>query len=211
MSIYDHLKKCIGKSADTIFGKLDEINITLFAPLYQGSGEIQWGDEKKCYTHNEAALIIMYLIFAYSAESEFLILGMDVQEERYGIAHRVGLPEELHKDVISLISPLVRKVMMSYIDKQANRSFKYLSFKKDMYEAALNQSLQSLTDNNGNIDIQKMSDNDKYLNKLLVELKECEDQVRAEYNYYYENAEEVNTISKRRNDTGNIEHSNEIG
>lgn len=210
MSIYDHLKKCIGESADTIIGKLDEINITLFAPLYMGMGEIQWGDEKKSYTRDEAALIIMYLIYAYSAESEFLILGMDVQDERYGIAHRVGLPEELHKDVISLISPLVRKVMMAYLDKQANKAFKYLSFKKDMYEAALNHSLQSLTDNNGTIDIQKMSDNDKYLGKLLIELKECEDQVRAEYNYHFENADEVNIVSKRRSDTGNIEHSNEI-
>ncbi len=211
MSIFDHLKKCIGESAETIIGKLDEINISLFAPLYTGLEELEFGeDQKTSYTREETAKIIMYLIYAYSAESEFIILGADVQDERYGIAKRVGLPENLYNDVISLRSPLVRKVMLAYLDKQVIRAFKYLSLKKNTYEAALNYCNESLMDSNGAVNMEKLADNDKYLGKLLLEVKAHEEEVRSEYNYYYENVDEVSTVSKRRNDNGNIEHSSEI-
>lgn len=207
ISIFEYMKDCISSDAATIFSKLKEINVSIFNELY-----IEEGEGEK-FSIAEAATITMYLLYAYSQESNWLILGVDTTSERLSIAERVGLPEYQHTPVIALGSPLVRTVMVKYINMQTSRPFKMLSFKKDMYEAAMSQGVLKLTDTNGGIDVKAMAEADKYMGKLLEDIKEYEDQLRSEYAIVYENMEEIKDIEKSikaKKDTGNVENSEYI-
>ncbi len=208
MSVYDHMKGCIGCTPETVFSKLDEINVTLFNALH-----IRQTEDSEMFSRADSATITMYLIYAYSEKSEWLIIGADTADERQQIAERVGLPDSLTESVIKLKSSLVRKIILTYINTQTSRAFKYLSYKKDMYEAAMDAGMMSLTNEDGKIDVQQMVKSDEYLGKMLAEIKEYEEQLQAEYTFAYENKEEIDNIEanvRKKNDTGNVENSIEI-
>lgn len=206
-SIFEQLRGCIDGDADVVFKQLRDINVSLFDALYIGEG-----DKSGPYTRGEAAIIILYIIYAYSKESDFLILGAETSEERYGIAQRVNLPEYLHQKVVKLSCPVVRAVVVAYLNKQTGRVFKYLQLKKDLYEAALDNSLVKMNDDEGDFDIKGMSESDKYLKGLLNEIGDFEDQLRSELKFFYENKEEIDNLDalKKRNDNGNVESSKYI-
>lgn len=209
-SIFESLKSCINSPYEEIFTKLDEINVHLFEPLWNEEDD---RDENSVFTREESGAIIMYLIFAYSQHSEWLILGADGGSEKISIAERVNLPEYLYGKVVKLQSNVVRKVMVKYLDAQSSRAFKYLSFKKDMYEAAMANGILSLQDEDGKVDLKQMAQADTYMRSLLNDMKEYEEELRAEYNFVYQNKEAVEDIEKamkRKTDTGNVEHSSYI-
>lgn len=210
-SVYEHLKGCIGEPSDVIYKKLDEINCRLFEPLWN---EPDVNCKAYIFNRDEAATIILYIIYAYSQHSDWLIIGADSAEEKVGIAERINMPEFLYQKVIKLQSSIVRKVVVHYLNTQSSRAFKYLSFKKDMYEAAMDNGIMSLTDKEGKVDLKAMSDADKYMKSLLEEMRQFEDELRAEYKFVYENKLDIEDaeaqMKKRGNLSGNVEGSKEI-
>lgn len=207
LSIFEHLKECIEASAETVIDKLEEININIFEPLLTAV------ENESTFTRDEAARIIMYIIYAYSQDSPWLIFGMDSTVEKTQIAERLGLPENLHDRVISLKSEVVRKVIIRYLETSTSRAFKYWSFKKDMYEAAMANGVLSMIDKEGNVDLKSMSAADIYMGKMLEELKEYEDQLRSEYKARFDNMEDLQnaeSIYSKKRDGGNVEQSQHI-
>jgi hypothetical protein len=200
-SIYEALKTSFKKPLFEIITKLKQHNITLFEPLYIPNAK---EDAEEAFKGQEAAFIIFYILFAYSQDSDFLIMGIDSLEEKKAIAEFVGLPEYLYAQVVNLKSSVVRGVALSYLDKQGSREFRHLQLMKDMYEQALSSLFSEAT-----VDIKSMSEVRKITESLLKDIQEYENKLRSEYKFIYDNKEELFNIDRVKavNDNGNIENS----
>lgn len=207
LSVFEHIRGSLDVPAEAIFDKLAEINCKVFEPIHNQE------EDGVVFNRAQSAKIIAYLLYAYSEQSDFLVLGADSQKEKQEIAERVELPEDLHEKVVRLSSGVVRKVVVNYLDTQSSRAFRYLSFKKDMYEAAMANALLKMKDGEGNMDMKEMVDTDKFLQSLLTQIKEYEDQLRSEYKYVYDNKEEIGhleALHRKKRDSGNVENSQYI-
>lgn len=187
--------------------------------LKRGRGELDMFLEEKgiiCFQkifeefeREEPVPIISYIVYAYSKDSPYLVLGRDHAQEKLYIAEKiVDLPEYLKSACVQLKNETVSRAIGGYLDMQDAPVFKRLKYKQDLYESLSNSLIKDMSSEN--VDVKTMVENDKYLDRLLHDIHELEDKLRQRYSYVYINKEDLNSKKEIKEVSGAVENSEHI-
>lgn len=160
---------------------------------------------------NDAALIIKYIILAYSKDSKYVVLGSLYADQKASIANALGLPDQIMSDVLNMNLFDVRQAISDYLNYQKCRDWTHLVRNMEIYESMGDSALVNMKDDKGKVDFKAIIDAAKYRNELLSSIKEMEEQFKNEYRFVEENLIEIKAIENKTKGLGlAIEDSDSI-
>jgi hypothetical protein len=199
ISFLDSAIPYLERSSEELDRWLEITGVTCFRPVFSE------------YEPGYAKYIVTYIMYAYSQDSPYLVLGRESAQEKLHIAENiVNMPESLVGDCVKMNSSTVGEVIAAYLDWQGDNDYKRLNYKRDLYEKLSSAMLKDLGGEDG-VDVKKMIENDKYLDQLLVDIHEMEERLGQRYKYVNINKEEIEDRRKQVKEvSGNIENSEYI-
>jgi hypothetical protein len=184
-------------SQEEFFEYLSSITMELFMPIL---------DEYK----DMGKTIVLYILHAYSSDSQLVIKGANWTNNKRDIANKIGLPDNLYDEVVNLKNKTFRDVMQAYLDYQIDRDFKHLMLNKEIYEKLSNTFMDEFLEAE-TLDFKVVNDKRRYKDEVLQSIKDMEAEMEQKYAYVYFGKEEIEKAEKKSNKGGlAIEDSNFI-
>lgn len=159
---------------------------------------------------DEPVFIIMFILYAYSADSPWLIIGSDWKEEKEAIAERLQMPEYMRSWCVEMSNATIRTAIVDYIDFQKKPDFKSLQLKQMQYDKITSAIVKQMdTDENGNINMDKLFDANKELDKLKISISKDEEELKKRFDFAYIALEEAALAEKKTTNklSGSVENS----
>ncbi len=107
------------KTSLELFDYLHSLNIRLFDPVYHQKEAIETSPDEKVsrtkYQHQDPLKIITYILYAYSEDSPYLVLGANPEKEKEEICARLDVPDHLWNDLIHLEDSSIKGAVLDYI------------------------------------------------------------------------------------------------
>ena len=121
--------------------------------------------------------IARFILYAFSWDSDMLILNDDWENSKRKIYNRVGLPKDdgLFKDITNIIPPAICLCVKNYLAFQQAREFKHLIALKELYD----QMISSIYDST--VDYDQKRKNSKYAFELWSEIEVYEQRAEQKY------------------------------
>jgi hypothetical protein len=156
----------------------DDKGLEMFRPLMDAFKE-------------EALPVIKYIVYAYSRDSELVLLEGNWANNKEAIAIKVGLPEDGREDVVDLKNETVRECITRYLTMQGDRDFRHLQLTRDLYERLLDQLYETMYNKEGEFDKDKILADRKALADLYDEMIELEERVRSKNIHIYDGMKQI--------------------
>ena len=150
-------------------------NLSIFTPIFESSAN-----------DAEAASIILFILYAYTEESPYLIARANSEKEMQSICERLQIPEYIQTWLISLPDekPQIRKAVIDYLEYFAPEMWSSLQFNKiqlkDMQRII---TTKSSTDKHGQFSPQKHMECIKQANYLSTVIDDIYSEVKSKYKY----------------------------
>ena len=109
-------------SSEQLREKLLTHGISIFEPIYNQTEKQGEGEEeivKTKFTGQTPKYIILYILYAYSEDSPYLVLGSNPEKEKEAIIEKLQIPELWHNMLINLEDKSVRDAALDYISTYA--------------------------------------------------------------------------------------------
>lgn len=133
------------------------------------------------YGHDKGLLkqIIKYIVWAYSMESEKVVLGMDWEKNKKRIFDEAELPpsEEMQEAVIYLKDEAILNTINKWLDFQDEEAYTQYCALKDLRVEMQVSSLRDIKKASGEIDYDQKFRNAQYAKDLLGMIKDVEAQL----------------------------------
>lgn len=120
--------------------------------------------------------VIKYIVYAYSVQSEKIVLGMDWQKNKQQIFEFVLIKPEKdsYEDLVLLKNKAVVDTIHNWMEFQDNDTFKMLQVLKDLRVEMQISSLSRIIKSSGEVDYDQKYRNAEYSVKLKEKIKELE-------------------------------------
>jgi hypothetical protein len=184
ISIYTLAIEQQSNTPEQLFMAISEVTEGIFDKLI---------DHSK-YNDSEKKSILLYIIFAYSKDSSYLIYGRGSETQKLKIAEVVQLPDYAVKDVCGLKDDTICDTVMSYLEYQAERDFQHYMMKRKLYDDMLGMTTRTMTKEDGKVDFKAIVDAAKYMDDLLENIKAFEKQQRQEWKFKDDNEAEIKSV-----------------
>lgn len=151
------------------------------------------------YKHDKGLLkqITKYIVYAYSLNSEQVIIGMEWGDNKKKIFEYVMLPDYMLEDVVELTNPVIVSTIEKWFDSQNNEVYKELVMLKDLKL----QMQKSFTLPISEVSYNQKFDNAIHCQKINSMIKELQSELIQNTPKLKNAASEVRT-SKRKNTLG---------
>lgn len=152
------------------------------------------------YKIEESYLIIMYILYAFSEESLWLIVRANSEKEQQAICDTLQMPEYIQAWVLTLPEqkPEIRTAIIEYLEYFAGevwRNLQYLKMQlRDIQKIITNKDSQ---DKKGEFSIKKHMDCIKESNRLALLIDNMEMEVKSRCQYVNTNKDSVKKPSKQ--------------
>lgn len=174
VSILDNVISQKIKTTEGLRDYFGSINLLLFGNILSG------------YEKEESYYIVMYILYAYSEESPYLINRANSEKEQQAICTRLQMPEYIQGWVLVLPpeKPNIRTAIIDYLEYFAGelwRNLQYLKMQlRDIQKIITNKES---TDKGNTFSIKKHMDCIKESNRLatLIDFQELEVKSRCKY------------------------------
>lgn len=143
--------------------------------------------------------IILFIALAYSRESPRVVMGMHPKVGKELIARYLEIPDIYLQYTVNLLHKTVRKVVMEYLDFQADRDFRHLMRKRDMYELMVDQSMTNMVKEDQSLDYKSLLEANKHINELMKDIESYEIKMSDRYAFIFDNISDIKNV-----DTGQI-------
>lgn len=125
------------KSSLELLDYLHSININFFDCIYTQKELIPETDPKQYkekFTYQTPKHIILYIIYAYSEDSPYLVLGADQVKEKEAICEKLEIPELWHNMLVNLEDSAVREAVVEYVSYMQPQWWKDFQILQIQYE-----------------------------------------------------------------------------
>lgn len=173
----DYLEKCL--------------LIDIFTPVIKEYKDVQ---VLKC--------VIRYIAYAYSVQSDKIVLGMEWHKNKKQIFEFVSAKPEktIYEDLVLLKNEAVLKSVNNWLEHQDEDTFKQLSVLRDLRVEMQISALTNIRKSSGEIDFDQKFKNAEYAIKLKLMIKDLESELVQNYSELKDAVKEVRTEnSKGRN------------
>ena len=139
--------------------------IDIFKPVIEAYGNT---DTLKC--------VIRYIVYAYSVNSDKIILSMEWHKNKQQIFEFVlAKPEKgIYEELVLLKSEAVLQAVCNWVDFQDSDSFKQLSVLRDLRVEMQISALSKIVKSSGEVDYDQKFKNAEYANKLKIMIRDLE-------------------------------------
>lgn len=188
--VIDLLESVLASEAKTAFdlkATLDRFNFKLFDRVFQQ------------YNGEEPYFVILYILYAFSEKSPFLILNAENMYQKESIAKTLQIPEYLVGKLLYNRDLVVRSCIVDYLNYQQHSDFRHLKMKEIMYDylseqivstMSVNDANNSNSDNEddapakkGGVDFKTTIDAMKQLDKVYEEITELRKTLHDKYEF----------------------------
>lgn len=144
--------------------------------------------------------IIQYIVWAYSKDSDKIVIGADWTANKKRIFDTVMLPpeEEIMRDVVELREPVILFAVKKWIEFQDEETWKEYMMLKDLRSEMQISSNSMLIGGNG-INYDQKFKNAKYSIELTQMIKDCEQRLLQNDPHHKDAVREVKQKSKSSN------------
>lgn len=180
-SILDYVVEAKPQTGSELKALLHGINCTVFDEVFAGFPDM------------EAKYTIMYILYAYSQDSNYLIMGAAYEREKKGICELLDMPEYLADRLVNLVDNAVRECILSYLEEYSNAEWKNLQFLKMQY-SAFQRSItnKEIKDENFQHDVKGSIAATRALEGLSKQIERIESTIRQRYKHMEANKDDVN-------------------
>lgn len=153
-------------------------------------------DDVKC--------IIRYIVWAYSVESDRIIIGRDWLQNKKEIfeAANVKPTQKLYNDLVLLKNDIILSVIIKWLNFQDSDVFKQLSVLKDLRLEMQTSSIGSILKATGEQDFDQKFKNAKYAIELKTMIRDLEAELIQNNVILKDAVKEVKFASKRKDTLG---------
>lgn len=147
--------------------------------------------------------VIRYILYAYSVESDLLILATDWQKNKENIFEQaMVIPrKEIHDDLVFLKNEKVVNVINKWLAWQDADVFRQLQTLKDLRHEMQTSCLTDIKKSSGEIDYSQKFLNAKYSIDLKVMIKDLESELVQNHPKLKDAVSEIKAV-KRKNTVG---------
>ncbi len=189
LSLLDEIgKRAKDSSAGEIQSYLHSLGITMFDAIYNKTEPVPESEERiNKFPDQTPKYIILFILYAYSEESPYLVLGSDAKKEKEAIIQRLQIPELYHNILLNLEDDAVRGAVVEYINQFAPAWWASLQFLKIQHEdmMAMVTRKESVRYDKGKkenvFDPKAHISLSKEVAKLGIEIGKMEDDAKAKY------------------------------
>lgn len=167
-------------SPEELIDRLDELGYEMFEVLptiYEGA-------------YLKSA--ISYILYAYSADSDKVLLEGNWSDNKEKIAERVQLPDTLISDLVHLKSKECRDVIIKYLNKQGDADFQQYQYIRDLHLKIKDKSFSDLYNEAGEFDQDKSLKNKDELSEIYEEKCKLEEKIRKKHMHIFDGYKDVN-------------------
>lgn len=124
-------------------------------------------------------LVIKYIVFAYSAQSEHVVLGKEWLENKIQIFELLMFKpvKDFYDDVVNLMNPAVVKSIHNWLEFQDKPTFKQMQVLKDLKIEMQTSCLSRILKASAEVDYDQKFRNAEYASKLQEKIRELESEL----------------------------------
>lgn len=185
--LYEQIWKMQDMSADLFIQAMQEFTNGLFDRILNDN-EFHGQPLKKA--------IIMYIIIAYSYDSEMIVMSFNQATERDKIMSIAKVPDAYRGAVVLLQNISVRQTVLKYLDAQGEFDWAHLKKKETIYNDLMEASVEDFTDESGKKDFKKILENSKYCDTLYAEMEALKEKIREKFRHPLDRIEEVKKLQE---------------
>lgn len=123
--------------------------------------------------------VMVYIAYAYSYDSDYIIKGTSWQDNKKALASLAGIAEYNVEAISNLKSEPTKKVILAYLEWQGNREFRHLQTNKDMYDFLTTEIIKDMTKETP--DFAEMDKKRKWRDELLDDINKLEEKLNQKY------------------------------
>lgn len=152
--------------------------------------------------------VMRYIVWAYSKDSDKVIIGDDWQENKKRIFDAAMIPpmQGIKGQVLYLKSEAVLQTIQGWLDFQQEDAFSHLMMLKELKLEMQLSANSSIRKSSGEIDYDQKYKNSEYVSKLRQSVKDLEAELIQNDIKLKESAKEVRTASRKVKNTFGVEN-----
>lgn len=145
--------------------------------------------------------VIRYIVYAYSLESDKVILGMEWQKNKQHIFEFVlAKPiKDIYEELVLLKNPSVVAAIHNWLEFGDNDTFKQLSSLKDLRVEMQLSSVSAIKKPSMEIDYDQKFKNAEYSAKLKIMISDLESELIQNNHKLKEGVKEIKTAQNKKN------------
>lgn len=120
---------------------------------------------------------IRYIVWAYSKDSDCVILGTDWVENKKRIFDKANLQKEYYYDLVELQNRIVLKTIQRWLDFQDSSVFSQLMMLKDLQQEMQESATTDIKNAQLEINYDQKFKNAKYVNELKIMIEDLEQEL----------------------------------
>lgn len=135
-----------------------------------------------------AKIALLYIMHAYSIDSEAVLLESNWAKNKKAIADKVQLPDHMWNDLVMLKSKPVQQVIRDYLSFQQDDDWKHLQMNRDVYELTIDAIYVGKGEG---VDFSDIISKRKLAGELRDEITQLQEAFKDKYRFVYENLGEI--------------------
>ena len=154
---------------------------------------------------NDYKGVVKYILYAYSIDSDMLLIGEEWSKACPRIFKHTLLPQDLYEDVALLKSSSVLSVIEKWLKFQNDENFTNYCHFRDLRFQMLQSSLSNILKNTGEIDYEQKMKNSIHSKELLAMMKESIDSFIQNHPIMKESIKAFNKANNMNSKTMGVE------